>query len=788
MKTLKLFFLIFALAVLTFGCKKDQKKITELPNPNPTATSMNELIVSADFDWKLSKEVGFTISGEKNGMVIITSEDEKVIYHKGFKHDESKYYVKIDIPKYVNQVKVNGVLTDIGSKSLNLVVGKDINLINAGTSLKNGEKSKGESLGFSSPVIFNPAATGGGTGTASLDDSHFVTVFTDEGNGSYGTAVVGTISGNTITYGPEYVFNSGTTHNSLVNILDPTHIVICYKDLSNSTYGTAVVGTISGNSITYGSEYVFNSGHTETLAAALVDANTFVVIYRDDWNGRKGTAVIGTVAGNVITFGSEYVYENIKSDMHYVTSPSLGKFIVAYTQNYYVTGHGVALVGNISGTTISFGSKYTYNPASTIGSCINMMETNKFVIAYCDDGNGRYGTAIVGSISGNTLSFGSEFVYKSTTTLMQYFTPMDSERFITSYAYNSNQTHASVIGIVSGNNISFSSEYVFHVATVYCGYKFMESINSTQFIITITDGGNSNYGTSYLGTLIIDSDDDGIPDGEDDYPLDPLRAFDNYFPATGYGTLAFEDIWTHTGDYDFNDLVMDYRFQTVTNASNEVVEVFGNFVTKALGAGNNNSFGFNLPNANGTLINNLTVTGSDIVGSLVNLNGNGLETGQTHPTIIVYDQSLNFTNLVNTLRNSWYSTPVTTTITMVPSATYTQADFALSTFNPFIIIAQTRGRELHLPDYEPTDLIDITYYGTYLDATDPGSGIYFKTANNLPWGINIPESFAYPFEYADITTAFTHFQAWAESSGVNYSDWYQDNPGYRNNTNIYTHP
>ena len=142
MKTLKLFFLIFALAVLTFGCKKDQKKITELPNPNPTATSMNELIVSADFDWKLSKEVGFTISGEKNGMVIITSEDEKVIYHKGFKHDESKYYVKIDIPKYVNQVKVNGVLTDIGSKSLNLVVGKDINLINAGTSLKNGEKSK----------------------------------------------------------------------------------------------------------------------------------------------------------------------------------------------------------------------------------------------------------------------------------------------------------------------------------------------------------------------------------------------------------------------------------------------------------------------------------------------------------------------------------------------------------------------------------------------------------------------------------------------------------------------
>ncbi|MCD4744662.1 MAG: LruC domain-containing protein, partial [Bacteroidales bacterium] len=94
----------------------------------------------------------------------------------------------------------------------------------------------------------------------------------------------------------------------------------------------------------------------------------------------------------------------------------------------------------------------------------------------------------------------------------------------------------------------------------------------------------------------------------------------------------------------------------------------------------------------------------------------------------------------------------------------------------------------NLPDYAPTDLIEISYYQTWEDDTQPGIGKYFKTVNNLPWAINLPESFAYPYEYADITTTYTHFQEWAESGGVNYTNWYQDEPGYRNAANIYTQP
>jgi LruC domain-containing protein len=60
--------------------------------------------------------------------------------------------------------------------------------------------------------------------------------------------------------------------------------------------------------------------------------------------------------------------------------------------------------------------------------------------------------------------------------------------------------------------------------------------------------------------------------------------------------LAFEDNWPSKGDYDFNDVVVDYNINTVTNAQNQVVEVIGEFTLRASGATYNNGFGFQLDN------------------------------------------------------------------------------------------------------------------------------------------------------------------------------------------------
>ncbi len=298
----------------------------------------------------------------------------------------------------------------------------------------------------------------------------------------------------------------------------------------------------------------------------------------------------------------------------------------------------------------------------------------------------------------------------------------------------------------------------------------------------------------YFMPAPADADGDGVPDVDDDYPADPARAFNNFYPASGYGTLGFEDLWPSKGDYDFNDLVCDYQFKMVTNASNIIVEMFGTFTIKAFGAGMHNGFGFQFPSS---LVNqsHLQVTGYNLQGgSYISLNASGLENGQLKPTIIVLADPFELMANpgagigVNTDPSTPYVAPATVTIHMVfTGGSYTIADVDIAHFNPFIICNKNRLVEVHLPDYPPTSLADQAIFGAADDTSDPPTGRYYKTSNNLPWAINIYESFDYPIERIPINNAYLHFIEWGESSGTLYPNWYQNQPGYRNSTYIYHH-
>jgi len=307
----------------------------------------------------------------------------------------------------------------------------------------------------------------------------------------------------------------------------------------------------------------------------------------------------------------------------------------------------------------------------------------------------------------------------------------------------------------------------------------------------IVDMGCYEYNTP----AIIDDDGDGIANGDDDFPNDPDRAFLNYFPAAGFGSLAFEDLWPSKGDYDFNDVVVDYRFATVTNANDFVVDITATFVAKASGAFYHDGFGFELTTANNGLKTDLTVVGFDHQESYISVDGNGLEQGQVHPTIIVFDDIFNSLpppgsgTGVNTEDGPPFVPFDTITVVMTPvQDSYDANDFDLVEWNPFIIINQDRDREVHLKDKPPTTLADQSIFGTIDDDSDSGADRYYVTENNLPWAIVVPSSFDWPKEKVDISQAYLHFIEWAESMGDDYNDWYLSTQGYRNDDNIYQVP
>jgi LruC domain-containing protein len=266
----------------------------------------------------------------------------------------------------------------------------------------------------------------------------------------------------------------------------------------------------------------------------------------------------------------------------------------------------------------------------------------------------------------------------------------------------------------------------------------------------------------------------------------------NNFPAIGFGTIAFEDLWPYKGDYDMNDLVLDYKFVINSNTNNYIDKVVGTFVIKAFGASLENGFGFQLPGiANAS---DLTVSGYSLTDGFINLSSNGTETGQAKPTIIVYDNAFKQMTSpggigVNTDPSQPYVTPKTLTITInFKPNTYTLTDLDIANFNPFLIVNKVRGVEVHLPDYAPTSLANTSLFGTGDDNSSVSQNRYYKTVNNLPWAINTYGQFDYPKEKVDISQVYLHFAAWATSEGTLYPDWYKDLPGYRNASLIYQKP
>ena len=290
-----------------------------------------------------------------------------------------------------------------------------------------------------------------------------------------------------------------------------------------------------------------------------------------------------------------------------------------------------------------------------------------------------------------------------------------------------------------------------------------------------------------------DNDHDGVPNQNDDYPNDPERAYNNYYPnATTYGSLAFEDNWPNKGDYDFNDLVLDYRIMYVTNAAGAVKDVYPTVRVRAIGAQYRNGFAFEL---NGDPNNVQSVTevysgpGNLLNGSLFSISANGCESGQSKIVVPFFDNAYtpfgNVSGYLNTISGttSIYPLQIAKKITFINPVSV--ASLGELPYNPFIVVNQERGREVHKPGKSATTLADRSLFLTFEDLTNQTTQWYVGS-QNYPWVIDTPIPFEYPAEGNRIESAFLKVNDWILSRGTQYIDWYSNTgAGYRNSNMIY---
>lgn len=352
------------------------------------------------------------------------------------------------------------------------------------------------------PAVFETTNTLSISSTYDANAQKVVVAYRDNLNSNYGTAVVGTVSGTSISFGTPVVFESATSSwISATYDANAQKVVIAYQDVGNSNYGTAVVGTVSGTSISFGTPVVFESAASYYMSATYdANAQKVVIAYNDAGNSQYGTAIVGTVSGTSISFGTPTVFESAQTDLpSIVYDANAQKVVIAY-QDAGNLDYGTAVVGTVSGTSISFGTPVVFESADTDSiSATYDSNSQKVIISYEDALNGEYGTAIVGTVSGTSISFGSPVVFYASS-ILQLSSAYDAnaQKVVVTFRDVTNSYRGTlVVGTVSGTSIGFSSPYVFNTSNSV-NLSAVYDANAQKVVISYADGGNSGAGTSVV--------------------------------------------------------------------------------------------------------------------------------------------------------------------------------------------------------------------------------------------------------------------------------------------------
>ena len=287
-----------------------------------------------------------------------------------------------------------------------------------------------------------------------------VVAYREDDDNDAGHAVVGTISGTSISFGTPVEFVGGTSFLDATFDSTNNKVVIAYRDTDDSSRGKAIVGTVTGTAITFGSAYQFESGQTAQIACGYDQSRQKVVIvYRDDGNGDVGTGVIATVTGDTISYGSPVVYESNVVTPVIVYDSTNSKTLVVFRDFSETTQGSVRVIQGSGNTFDTTGlARFTTGAIKTPKACFDP-DTGQVIIAYSDTGDSDKGKVITCDASTSTPTFGTAVEFNSGDTRnmnIAYHEGVNKIALIYE-DHDNNEAGRLLTGTVSGTTVSFDS-------------------------------------------------------------------------------------------------------------------------------------------------------------------------------------------------------------------------------------------------------------------------------------------------------------------------------------------
>ena len=282
----------------------------------------------------------------------------------------------------------------------------------------------------------------------------------------------------------------------------------------------------------------------------------------------------------------------------------------------------------------------------------------------------------------------------------------------------------------------------------------------------------------------------GISGGEvEDYQieiLDPGTSTIYYPSESEFAKVGYEDKWPDLGDYDFNDVVVNLRTRIDIKDSNvKRYIVQGNLL--ASGAGFHNGFAIRFPNVNKSnadaVLSYKEVGGAEVNSEFIDPNANELIVNIFDNIRFLYSQTASCTFfrtetgcLSNQVIPFEIRIPISGSVSFEnsPKDLFDPFIYAVNGYyhGPYVEAPNARSLEVHLQNTAPSELFD----SSLLNQGDDFSlgQNYFVTSNNLPFALELPQSWMHPLERVDFLEAYPDFRNYVESNGSSHNDWFNN--------------
>ena len=279
-------------------------------------------------------------------------------------------------------------------------------------------------------------------------------------------------------------------------------VVIVYQDPSVSYYGVAVVGTVSGPSISFGTAVAFSNVSLSGMRV-VYDSSSGKMVFTYNAFNASGRAKVGTVSGTSISFGSESYWGSYVRTQN-STYDTVTNKVILFWPEFGLTNYPMqASVGTVSGTTVSFATPVSVGMDRTYSAFSPVFDENANKVVLYYSGSVNPSEARVGTVSGTSISFSSAVQFKSgdsgsPTSVYD----ANAQKTIVVYQDSTNSSYITAqVGTISGGSISFGSATVLISSGLPLPYSAVYDSGAGKSVFCLYDNGSPYYGTLVFGTV-----------------------------------------------------------------------------------------------------------------------------------------------------------------------------------------------------------------------------------------------------------------------------------------------